>query len=116
MAAPGPDPGWQVLHVHPHAPAKPALGAPCNGCGLCCLAEPCPLGVLASRRRRGACAALRWDAAARQYRCGLVAAPAEWLGPRWRWLAPLLRPLARRWISAGRGCDAAVTVERPPEY
>ncbi|MDT0138632.1 hypothetical protein [Acidovorax sp. PRC11] len=36
------------------------MGQPCNGCGLCCLAEPCPLGMLVSRRRHGACVALRW--------------------------------------------------------
>ena len=40
-------PGWQVVHWHPEAPPKPPEGAPCNGCGLCCLAEPCPLGMLA---------------------------------------------------------------------
>jgi len=51
---------WQVVHVHPSAPSQPAEGAPCNGCGLCCLAEPCPLGMLVSRRRTGTCAALRW--------------------------------------------------------
>ncbi|GKT22078.1 hypothetical protein AVHM3334_07095 [Acidovorax sp. SUPP3334] len=51
---------WQVVHVHPSAPLQPAQGAPCNGCGLCCLAEPCPLGMLVSRRRTGPCTALRW--------------------------------------------------------
>ena len=58
-----PPPGWQVVHWHPEAPPKPPEGAPCNGCGLCCLAEPCPLGMLVSRRRTGACVALRWSAA-----------------------------------------------------
>ncbi len=99
---------WQVLHVQPGAPPKPAVGAPCNGCGLCCLAEPCPLGVLVSRRRQGACAALRWDGRAGRYLCGMVAAPGDVLGPRWRWAAPLLGRLARRWIAAGTGCDAAL--------
>ena len=49
-AAPAP----AVVWLHAEAPPKPAEGAPCNGCGLCCLAEPCPLGVLVSRRRTGA--------------------------------------------------------------
>jgi len=39
----------EVILIHPEAPAKPPLGAPCNGCGVCCLAEPCPVGVLVSR-------------------------------------------------------------------
>lgn len=107
----------QVIHIHPDAPPKPAFGAPCNGCGVCCLAEPCPLGMVVSRRRQGACDALRWRAAERRYVCGMVADPAELMGPRWRalhWTAPLLRRLARRWISAGSGCDAAIDVVPPP--
>ena len=62
----------QVIHIHAEAPAKPALGAPCNGCGVCCLAEPCPLGQLISRKRLGACDALRWDGALAAYRCGVL--------------------------------------------
>lgn len=27
------------------APEKPEEGAPCNGCGFCCAAEPCGLAV-----------------------------------------------------------------------
>ncbi|MEO7242119.1 MAG: hypothetical protein ABIW85_04350 [Variovorax sp.] len=102
------DSGWQVLHVHRQAPPKPVFGAPCNGCGLCCLAEPCPLGMVVSRRRHGACDALRFDKAASRYRCGMMTEPAEILGRRWRWLAPLVRRLARRWISAGSGCDSTI--------
>jgi hypothetical protein len=95
----------RVILLHAQAPAKPAVGAACNGCGLCCAAAPCPLGVLVSRRRRGACQALQWDAPASRYFCGVVAEPGRWL----RWLpAGLARSLARRWISAGSGCDAEI--------
>lgn len=96
----------QVIHIEPAAPAKPALGAPCNGCGVCCLLEPCPLGRVISRRRQGACDALRWDAASAVYRCGAITDAPGVLGPRWAFAAPLLRRLARRWIAAGTGCDA----------
>ena len=61
-----------VIHIHPLAPAKPAFGAACNGCGVCCLSQPCPVGMLVSRRRSGACDALRWDESATIYRCGLI--------------------------------------------
>jgi hypothetical protein len=108
----------QVIHIHPEAPIKPVLGAPCNGCGVCCLAEPCPLGQVISRKRTGACDALRWDASAALYRCGVLSGTADLLGPRWRWAAPLLRRLALRWIAAGVGCDATVVVDakaRPSE-
>ncbi len=102
----------QVIHIHPEAPVLPAFGAPCNGCGVCCLSEPCPLGRLISRRSVGACDALRWDGARAVYRCGAISDPRGVLGPRWGWAAPLLQRLARRWISAGSGCDAALRVER----
>ena len=101
----------QIIHIHPEAPFKPALGAPCNGCGVCCLAEPCPLGQVISRKRSGACDALRWDAAQRLYRCGVLSDTEAVLGPRWRWVAPLLRRLAARWIAAGVGCDASLQVQ-----
>jgi hypothetical protein len=93
----------RVVLLHPDAPAKPVPGAPCNGCGLCCAAQPCPLGMAVSRRLRGACTALHWDAPERRYRCGVVAAPARWLP----WLpGALARRLALRWIAAARGCDS----------
>ena len=101
----------QVIHIHPAAPPQPAEGAPCNGCGVCCLAEPCPLGRVISRKRFGACDALRWSDAESMYRCGALSDTESVLGPRWRWAAPLLRRLARRWIAAGIGCDASLRRE-----
>jgi hypothetical protein len=96
---------YDVIYLQTDAPAKPAPGQPCNGCGVCCAWQPCPLGVLASRRRHGSCVALRWAADAGQYRCGLLTAPET----VWPWLPaiarPLLQRLARRWIAAGIGCD-----------
>jgi len=104
----------QVVFWQAQAPAKPAFGAPCNGCGLCCLAEPCPMGMLISRRRKGTCAALRWDEAALQYRCGVLqdAGRVASDAPAWRrGLGRLRLALARRWIAAGAGCDAHLRAE-----
>jgi len=102
----------KTVWIHVDAPAKPALGETCNGCGVCCLAEPCPVGMLLSRRRHGACVALRWDDAGRRYLCGVVAQPESLL----RWLphfaARLVGRMARRFISAGSGCDASIDVQR----
>ncbi len=103
---------WQVIQQHTGAPGKPALGAPCNGCGVCCLAEPCPVGVLVSRRRHGACDALRWNETQRRYLCGAVSEPRSVLPEGMGWLAPLFARLARRWIAAGIGCDSTVEVTR----
>jgi len=113
----------QIIHIQPQAPRKPAVGAPCNGCGVCCLFEPCPLGVVLSGRRAGACDALRWQADAGAYRCGAMIDPEAVLRqalPLWlRGLAPVcapvLRRLSRRWIAAGKGCDSHLEVAASPQ-
>jgi hypothetical protein len=98
-------PRQHVIHLHRQAPSKPAFGASCNGCGVCCAAAPCPLGALVSGRVRGRCRALQFSAPAGRYVCGVASAPKRWL----RWLpAAWARPLALRWISAGQGCDATL--------
>lgn len=107
-----------TLHAEPQAPPKPALGAPCNGCGVCCLMEPCPLGVLLTGRRRGACAALQWQIDPPMYRCGAITAPVVVLRARLPpglqgaapWLARWLTRLAHRWVAAGAGCDCDAQV------
>ena len=90
-----------VIHLHRAAPPKPAVGAACNGCGVCCVVETCPLARLRFLRRRGPCPALLWRDDEGRYRCGLLAEPTRWL--------PLPEALARRWvarwIAAGKGCD-----------
>ena len=110
-----------VILIHPDAPAKPPWGAACNGCGVCCLWAPCPLGVVLSGRRTGGCRAVRWNADQRQYQCGAVTAPREVLsnvlpGPLEGLagsLAFILPRMALRWIAAGAGCDSSVEVAAP---
>lgn len=92
----------QFIAIHPEAPPKPPLGAACNGCGVCCLAEPCPAGQLLTLRRRGACRLLAWDAPQRRYRCSLLSGSR-----RGGWVERAVT----RWIAAGQGCDADATVE-----
>ena len=107
----------QTIRIHVDAPAKPAVGQPCNGCGVCCAAEPCPAGVIVSGRRHGACKALLWrDAAPDQparYLCGLLVDPGRYTGLRSAWLKRWLVAVASRSISAGSGCDATLEVEPP---
>ena len=106
----------QVIHIHPRAPQKPAEGTPCNGCGVCCMLEPCPIGVLVSRRIKGECKALTWSDQAGRYHCGVLARAYEqarpgvdgrkapiWRRAWWRWV--------HRMIAAGVGCDAALQTE-----
>lgn len=118
---------YQRILIHPDAASKPTPGAPCNGCGVCCLLEPCPLGIVLSRRRHGACVALRWHDDVHQYRCGALTDPTEvlqevlpkslsrlapWLSVG---VAPVLRRQAKRWIAAGQGCDSSVELQVPQE-
>jgi hypothetical protein len=112
-----------TIPIHPLAPTKVPEGAACNGCGVCCLFEPCPIGILLTGKRSGACAAVLWQDSLGQYRCGAVVAPREVLlqalPKRARWLAPVLTPLltrmGSRWISAGTGCDSHLEVARNAE-
>jgi hypothetical protein len=101
----------QIIHLHPEAPAKPDHGTRCNGCGVCCTATPCPLGLLAGSRPGDPCRLLRWQAAERRYACGAVDDPATAMPWLPKSLAALFRRLALRWIAAGKGCDARVEVE-----
>jgi hypothetical protein len=102
-----------VILLHPDAPAKPAYGATCNGCGVCCAAQPCPVGMLVSRRLSGACKALRWEEAQARYRCGMVTTPSEVLpGLPARW-APMVSRWMRRWIAAAAGCDSTLETQPP---
>lgn len=99
---------WRTIHLHRDAPPKPAVGAPCNGCGVCCAVEPCPMGMLISRRRQGRCDALTWDEQAARYICGVLASPERYSPVDWPVAVAATRRWARRLISAGSGCDAAL--------
>lgn len=91
----------KAIRLHAAAPEKPAFGAPCTGCGVCCALFPCPLSRFLLRHRDGACPALVWEGA--RYVCGLVVAPTGLA----RWLPRLLR---LRWIGEGVGCDCDAEV------
>lgn len=97
------------ITLHAHAPAKPLVGTPCNGCGVCCSIAPCPPSRFLLGHRDGVCPALTWQD--KRYSCGLVVAPAShlsWLPPA---AEPFVRQLALRWIAAGRGCDCDAVVD-----
>jgi len=105
----------EVIHLHRAAPAKPAEGAACNGCGVCCALETCPVARLRFLRIAGPCPALEWSAAESRYRCGLLLRPAHYVGALPRVAEGAARRLLARWISAGSGCDCAAEIspERP---
>jgi hypothetical protein len=99
-------PSATVIWLQQAAAAKPAVGEPCNGCGVCCATEPCPVAMVFLMQRKGSCRALEWDHTGRLYRCGMLQRPAHYL--RWlptRWQSWFARRVAR-WIAAGTACDA----------
>jgi hypothetical protein len=110
-----------IIHIHPQAPGKPAAGATCNGCGVCCLMEPCPLGMVLTGQRQGACKVLQWQPQQQRYQCGAMVSPdlvlQQHLPVILVWMTPLLQRVLRRWagrwVAAGAGCDCAVHVASP---
>lgn len=93
----------RFIQIHPLAPPKPNYGDSCNGCRVCCAAEPCPVAHLLLRQWRGRCRALVWQEAERRYACGLVMQPAHYF----RFIPQKLAPVIGRWlakrIAAGQG-------------
>lgn len=114
---------YKTIYIEPLAPAKPSWGATCNGCGVCCLVAPCPVGMVLSARRMGACDALHWDAHVSRYRCGALVRPGEVLRqvlPRPLQglsgaFAPLLAAIAGRAIAVGTGCDCDLQILPRPD-
>lgn len=94
---------------------KPAIGAPCNGCGLCCLAEVCSAGSFTlglvdayGQRASGPCPALlpQTDGS---FACGLVLRPKDYAPGKGA--SHDLRQAAALMIGAGAGCDEAAGPE-----
>ena len=100
----------RLIWLNVAAPAKPLLGQKCNGCGVCCAAEPCPVARVFLWQFRGACRALMWVQADQQYRCGMLLQPSSYLRflPA-SWQAGFSR-LVARWIAAGTACDSDAEV------
>jgi len=100
---------FQEVELHPQSPEKPVYGAPCNGCGVCCAAGPCPVALVFLFQFKGKCRALLWQD--ERYVCGMVASPDRYvkLIPE-KWRASGGRFFASR-IAAGAGCDSAAEVE-----
>lgn len=56
---------------------KPRFGAPCNGCGYCCTAQPCALAEEFLKCSAGPCVAL--ERQGERTTCGLVRNPLGYL-------------------------------------
>lgn len=97
----------QIIILDARAPKKPNVSTPCNGCGVCCAAEPCPPAQFFLKApQQQPCPALEWNEAQQQYRCGLLSRPSNYL----RWLPRIFnritQQMIRAMIHANQGCDS----------
>jgi hypothetical protein len=103
----------KVIHLHRAAPLKPHVGEPCNGCGVCCALETCPVARLRFMKKDGPCPALAWSDQEQRYHCGILMQPGHYCG----WLPnageDFARRLLKRWIAAGQGCDCSASANLP---
>ena len=91
----------QIIYIHKEAPSKPHINTPCNGCGICCLAELCPYGMLRFLRIKGPCPALEWEAEHTRYACGFLKHAKNQVSIWW----------IKRSIAAGKGCDSTASIK-----
>ena len=104
----------QIIWLRVQAPPKPEIGQVCNGCGVCCAAEPCPVSRLFLWQWRGACRALEWHEALQQYRCGMLLRPAYYVFLLPTILQKSFSALVKRWIAVDTACDSDAIV--PSEF
>jgi hypothetical protein len=100
-----------VVKLHQLAPTKPAWGEACNGCGVCCAIETCPVARLRFLKKTGPCPALMWFSPINRYQCGLLVKPKYFLTALPDFLIPTIQRWMGRWIAAGKGCDCAAEIE-----
>jgi Fe-S-cluster-containing hydrogenase component 2 len=83
---------------------KPRYGDPCNGCGACCQAAPCPLGQIRFQQQIGPCPAIELDG--EKVTCGLVANPIAYnMAAVLKFGHTEVSAAAAILVGANQGCD-----------
>ncbi|WP_429532476.1 hypothetical protein [Pseudomonas silensiensis] len=95
---------------------KPVFGDPCNGCGICCIAQVCDLGKELGDEQN--CKALLQNSD-RSFSCGLVVDPYQFMPESeltvWKFIdvqgnghagEEMLKQLNASLLGAGLGCDS----------
>jgi len=96
-------------------PSKPKSGSSCNGCGVCCIAETCAVGLEAFGLSHQVCPALYWEE--NRFYCGLMTRPFEYIQPEMdgSYLSKAIHGFGEELsasyyqdlIGAAKGCDSA---------
>lgn len=92
------------------APEKPAEGAPCNGCGLCCAAEPCLIAQDFLGATEGPCPAMVF--AESRFWCGLVVKPSDYLDVP-EFANGVIGDRIGNALGVGKGCDSDAPATGP---
>lgn len=95
---------WQLTRSAFNLPEKPLWGSACNRCGLCCLVETCPLGLMFFGDKAGTCPALKLGGG--QSHCQLIAQPDAVLPAL---IAAEAQEMALIMLGSGMGCDSELT-------
>ena len=103
----------QIVELHPHAPSKPEYSAKCNGCGVCCAAEPCPVAYIFLFQFKGRCRALLWQNDEHRYVCGMVLYPDKMAGIIPHRFRGLMGKFFASRIATGMGCDFQAEIVSP---
>lgn len=104
----------QLIELHHLAPDKPDYSARCNGCGVCCAVEPCPVAHLLLLQLKGKCRALLWQDEASRYVCGLVVHPDRYARLIPQSLRGSIGSFFASRIAVGAGCDFAAKIDDMP--
>ncbi len=95
--------GEMMRQAFSEAPTKPRQDDPCNGCGICCILEPC-LVATQYLKATDKCPALEWSAPDKRFYCGMVVRPLHYLvniqAPHLKGVTPPpdFEPQVRDWI------------------
>src|ERR1043165_2494420 len=95
--------GSRHIGIKPGPPRKPPEGDACNGCGLCCAVQLCPIVIELLPDAQAPCPAMEFNG--ERFWCGLIRRPSRYLG------TPLqsdrvIGPMAGVELAIGQGCDA----------
>ncbi|WP_274644713.1 hypothetical protein [Pseudomonas serbica] len=105
---------WHIIHSV--TLEKPVMGDPCNGCGVCCIAKVCEIGVELGDDVN--CKALMQSTDG-SFECGMVVDPYRFMAEdeleTWKAIDDIgkahqgelaLKKLHADMLGAGRGCDS----------
>jgi hypothetical protein len=85
------------------APEYPGYGKNCNGCGLCCAAEPCEIARDFAGITEAPCRAMQFEGG--RFVCGMVKNPSRYMDTP-DFGGQIIGGMFAKALGIGRGCDS----------